>query len=388
MTWLAGLGLVAIVGAATSETIVVGDVRELQAAARNARPGTTILLKPGRYAGGLYAADLKGEPAAPIVLAGQDPNDPPVIEGGNGGIHLTDPVHVMLRDLVIRGARGNGLNIDDGGSFQTPAQHVVIERLTVEEIGESGNQDAIKLSGLEHFVVKQCVLKRWGGGGSGIDMVGCRHGEIVDCRLTHPTAAGGNGVQTKGGSSDIVIRRCWFENSGNRAINVGGSTGRQFFRPKIQGYEAKDILVEDCTFVGSGSPVAFVGVDGAVFRHNTIFKPQLWVLRILQETKDEDFVPSRNGRIERNLIVFESSLRSVVNIGSQTAPETFRFVENVWCCIDRPEETQRMVRLPSSEQDGRYGAAPQFKNADKGDFELQDGSPFQGYGVRPQAASP
>ena len=40
-------------------------------------------------------------------------------------------------------------------------------------------------------------------------------------------------------------------------VNIGGSTGRAYFRPRPEGFEAKDITVEDCTFVGSGA--AFVG---------------------------------------------------------------------------------------------------------------------------------
>jgi hypothetical protein len=42
----------------------------------------------------------------------------------------------------------------------------------------------------------------------------------------------------------IVIQRCRFENAGNRSVNIGGSTGLEFFRPKADGYEAKDIAAK------------------------------------------------------------------------------------------------------------------------------------------------
>ncbi len=103
--------------------------------------------------------------------------------------------------------------------------------------------------------------------------------------------------------------------------------------------------MEDCVFVGGSAAVSFVNIGGAIFRHNTIVRPRNWVLRILQETREPGFVPSRNGVFERNLIVFRSDLRDMVNVGPATAAETFRFMENWWCCEDRPERSQ--PRLPA-----------------------------------------
>ena len=102
-------------------------------------------------------------------------------------------------------------------------------------------------------------------------------------------------MQAKGGSADILVRACRFEHAGQRAVNLGGSTGLPFFRPEPQGFEARDITVEDCSFVGSLAPVAFVGVDGAVVRHNTIYRPRRWAFRILQETRGPDSCPAATG---------------------------------------------------------------------------------------------
>src|SRR5207302_456185 len=102
----------------------------------------------------------------------------------------------------------------------------------------------------------------------------------------------------------VSIRGCKFEEAGDRGVNIGGSTGVPFFRPALASipangrYEAKDIRVEACTFRGSNAPFAFVGVDGAIVRYCTVFHPHKWVLRILQETQMEGFVPSRNGVFE------------------------------------------------------------------------------------------
>jgi len=52
--------------------------------------------------------------------------------------------------------------------------------------------------------------------------------------------------------------------------------------------------VEGNTFIGGGAPWR-LWADGAVVRFNTIYHPQRWALRILQETRAPGFVPSRNG---------------------------------------------------------------------------------------------
>ena len=296
-------------------------------------------------------------------------------------MQLSDVAHVELIDLVVEGATGNGINIDDGGTFDTPSHHVVLRGLVVRDVGPTGNRDGIKLSGVDDFRVEGCTLERWGAGGSGIDMVGCHRGEITGCTFRHGDSTGDSGVQAKGGSSEVAIRRCRFEHSGQRAVNLGGSTGMAFFRPRPQGYEAKDITVEDCTFIGSMTPVAFVGVDGATVRHNTIYRPRRWGFRILQETRQPGFVPSRNGQFTDNLIAFRSDEMTVpVNIGPGTAPETFTLARNAWYCLDAPERSR--PNLPIAEADGVYGADPGFRDAEGGDLRPRPDGPASRAGAR------
>lgn len=368
---------------AAAETVRVSSRDGIQRAAAGAKPGTRILIAAGRYRGGLTISRLRGVKGKPIVLAAADPKKPPVFDGGASGLHLSNVEYVELRDIAFRKGRVNGLNIDDGGTFDSPSRHVVLKRITVADIGGRGNHDGIKLSGVDDFRVEDCTIERWGRNGSGIDLVGCHRGAIVDCRFRGTNDVGGNGVQTKGGSVKIAVQRCRFENAGGRGVNIGGSTGLRYFRPKPQGYEAKDITVEDCTFIGSMAPVAFVGVDGAVVRYNTIYRPKRWLLRILQENRGEDFTHCRNGKFERNIVVFRSDeLRTAVNVGAGTSPKTFRFARNWWHCLDRPGSTRRLVRLPTSETDGVYGRDPQFRNAAKSDLRLKKKSPAAEFGPR------
>ena len=370
-------------GALHAQAVDVSTRDQLVQAVAAAQPGTTIAIAPGTYQGGLHFDNLQGAAGKPIVLTAADAANPPVFEGGSSSFHFTDPAYVELHHLVLAGATANGINIDDGGSYDTPAHHVVLRGLIVRDVGPRGNRDGVKLSGLDDFRIENCTIERWGDGGSGIDMVGCHNGVVAGCTFRYRSDLAANGVQTKGGSKDIVIQRCRFENAGGRSVNVGGSTGLAYFRPRPQGYEAKDITVEDCTFIGSMAPVCFVGVDGATVRHNTIYRPTRYLLRILQETDGADFVPSRNGVFANNLVAFRSDeVRSPVNIGGGTAPETFQFANNHWFCIDRPDRSDRLS-LPADETGGAYGIDPQFVNPAAGEVGLQPSSPVKNAGVRP-----
>ena len=341
--------------AAISADVPVADSDALGRALREAKPGTVIRLAPGRYAGGHSVSGVNGTAAAPIVVAGAA-GGASVIEGGASGIHLAGCSYWELRDVVFSGATANGINIDDGGKAESPAKGIVLRGLDVRNNSPRGNRDGIKLSGVDSFTVPGCKVSHWGDGGSGIDMVGCRKGVIEQSTFTHgENAAMANGVQTKGGSEGIVVRKCVFTNAGGRAVNIGGSTGAPYFRPLNATAEARDITVEECHFTGSMAPIAFVGVDGAIVRNNTITNPGRWVVRILQENQNPAFAPCRNGVFSGNRITFRSSLAMAVNIGGGTEPKSFRFEKNAWLCEDAPASTRAALKLPMEEAGGVYG---------------------------------
>lgn len=350
--------------AAEPKVAEVHDDEALRRAVAGAQAGWRIVLAPGTYRAGVYVRDLRGAADAPIVLEGADPKDPPVFEGGQLGLHLSDCAHLTLRNLVVRGQSGNGINVDDGGTFDTPSHHITLEAVRVADIGPTGNRDAIKLSGVDDLRVIGCTVEGWGG--QGIDMVGCHRALVEACTFRGKPGFGQQiAVQAKGGSSDVTVRGCTFLDVGQRGVNLGGSTDPKVFRPRGARYEAKDVTVEGCRFVGGMAPVAFVGVDGATVRYNTIYRPEKWVLRILQENTSAEMVPSRNGRFERNLVVFGSApARSVVNVGPGTEPGSFVFKENLWFCDDQPARSR--PQLPATEQGGVYGADPRLTVLENG----------------------
>ena len=334
---------------ARAETVRVRNSSEFRRAIGKLTPGMTLLLEPGVYSGGVYLRDVKGTRELPIVVRGTDPDNRPLFSGGRQAIHLANCSYLTLSNIEVKGFPTNGINIDDGGTFETPTHHIVIENVTILETGPRGNHDALKMSGVDRFVVRKCRFEGWGG--SGIDMVGCHHGVVEDCIFTGRAGfSQSNGVQLKGGTEDVLVQCCFFNNAGQRSVNLGGSTGLQFFRPQVRDYEARNITIAGNRFVASSAPVAWVTSDGGHFHHNTIVMPEKWVLRILQESRDARFRPCHDGVFEHNLIIFDSKIQTFVNVGPGTSPETFALRHNAWYDIDGYREPS----LPVPETEGVY----------------------------------
>lgn len=367
--------LAAFATAAGAWSVRVANTTELRSALARAVPGTVIAVAPGQYRGYVSARGLNGTPDAPITIEAADPGQPPVFRGTSECIHLSSVSHLVLRNVVLTGAATNGLNVDDGGTIVHPSHHLVFEGLRVCDVGPRGNRDGVKLSGVDDFLMLNCAVERWGSDGSAVDMVGCHRGVIFGCRFVNTPGRGASGVQAKGGSCDIVVHRCAFRSAGARAINMGGSTGRSYFRPPNPGWEARRIVAVGNTFVGSMAPVAFVGCDEGRATYNTVYRPRGWLVRILQESRGPGFVPSRNGLFAHNLVVWRwRELRATVNVGPATAPETFRFEDNWWWCEGGP--TREGFHLPVPEKGGILGRDPRVTFAD-GQFRVA-GAPDHG----------
>lgn len=346
----------------------VHDLESFRLAVSRAKPGDAILLAPGRYPGGLFFGGIHGTKEKPITIGGSDPQNPPVFAGGNTAVQISKARHLVIQNLIIEDPKLNGLNIDDGSDYEKRSTFITIKNIHIRNL-PAGNHDGIKLSGIEHFAVENCTIESWGG--SGIDMVGCHQGVVRNCHFEN---GGDSGVQAKGGSTGITVEECQFKNPGHRGVNIGGSTGREFFRPPLASvpegsrFEAQAITVRRCTFIGGATPVAFVGVDGAIVEYNTIYHPGRWAARILQETRSPDFLPSRNGQYRRNLVIYRSDqwASGGINIGDLTQPDTFRFEANLWHCSDNPRATN--VRLPGRSEGNRIGENPDLIDPSSGNF--------------------
>ena len=346
--------LVLIVAPAPAAQIIVTNSTQFSQALATANPGDEILLAPGTYPGGFYTSNL-----TELTIRSLDPNNLAVIDatGRNEGLKMSDPTNVIVQDLIVQNAQANGINIDDGGTYDTPASGVVLRNVSVLNTNPWGNNDGIKMSGVDNFYIDRCRVVTWGG--SAIDMVGCHYGLIENSYFEDPIGEGSTGVRAKGGAANIIIRANRLVDASDRAIAIGGSTGLVYFRPQPPGtVEADNILAEGNVVVGSEASVAYINIDGgAVVRRNYIYRPDNWVMRILKENTNPGFVDTARGEFLDNVVVWhQGDLSTFVNIGPNTLPGTFVFERNQWYNVTAPFNST--PSLPAPEIDGVYGVDP------------------------------
>jgi hypothetical protein len=339
----------------------------IEAAANAATPGTAIRLGPGNHATGQFVSDLRGTAAAPIWIGGEPGQPLPILDGGPGAIQLVRPAYVVVHDLEVRNQSANGINIDDGGDFDndTAAHHVAVQDVHVHDVGSGGNEDCIKVSGINDLFIYDSVIERCGGGGagSGVDHVGCHRSIVARNRFI---GMSGNAVQAKGGSTDVDVRQNLVRDGGERAVNLGGSTDLDLFRPSLSttvtNAEARRIRVFANVFAGTmRAPVAFVGCIDCLVAHNAVVGAPNWIVRILQETVTQGgftFEPAANGRVINNSFVFTTALSTAVNVGADTAADTFTFSHNLWLAADDP--AQSTPDLPVAEDGSIIGTGSAY----------------------------
>ena len=341
------------------------------------KPGDTIMVHEGNYAGGLHFAGLQGTAANPIYIIAA-PTSTVIFEGGVNAWHLTDAAFVQIKGFIFQQQTGNGFNIDDGGSYATPSHHIVFDSCTFRNIKATGNNDLLKMSGVDFFEIRNCTFLNGAAGGSGIDMVGCHEGLISGNRFEN---LGSNSIQAKGGSKNIRIQYNYFTNGGERTLNLGGSTNLKMFRTPDARYEAAQLTVYSNIFIGSDVPIAFTGCVQTEVTNNTIYLPQKWVIRILQETVDTSrFYPCGNNSFTNNIIYHDNRVRVDCNIGPHTNPQSFRFSGNLWYHSQNPTWVGPL--LPVKDTNNIIGKDPLFNNAADGDLSLKKGSPAAGKGYR------
>lgn len=356
-----------------AQTVTVGaggDFETLEAAAGNLEPGDTVIVLNQIFIGGSQNIDhLNGTANQAIVIMAESEHQS-IFKGGSVAIHFRNCNYVEINGFIFEEQTANGVNIDDGANYNSPSTNITVRNCIFRNLIQAGNHDFLKMSGVNDFLVENCNFTS-GTGGSGIDMVGCHNGVIQDCEFDD---AGSSGIQCKGGAQHIIIQRNILRNMSNRAINLGGSTGMAYFRPPlanpiVDAFEAADINVFSNIFIGSMSPIAYVGCTRVKVINNTFYTPEKWVVRILQETTEEGFLPCSNNEFSNNIVYLENDITEV-NIGGKTSPETFTFTNNLWF---NESSNSWKPNLPVSDPNQMIGN-PKFTNISSEDFTLQPNS--------------
>ncbi len=343
-----------------------------------AAAGSRIRVKAGTYSAIGTLTGIHGTATHPIAIVAD--GEVIIDAGGSGsGMRISDSSYVVIEGLTFQNTGVHGVNIDDGGDYTTPAHHIVVRNVTFRDIGSGGNNDCLKMSGVDDFYISGCEFQECNRG-EAIDMVGCHDG-VITGNFVHNVLQ--NGVQTKGGSADVLIHGNRFEDIPQRAINAGGSTGAPYFRPLNAQYEASRIQIVANTFLRTGSaPVAFAGCDNCVFANNTIIEPQNYVARILEE--NTALTAGHDGYFINNLLVFNTAdinSWSYVNVGPGTHPNTFTFGWNLWYALDDSSFSGPVYRdgVPP-ETNSIIQENPLLADLNGGDYRIPDSSPARGVG--------
>lgn len=374
--WLLSVVCLLLTGLPTRGGVVlpVSSTAELVKAAQQARPGTRIVVAPGNYKS-CFLSGVTGTPEAWVEIVARDPEKPPLFSGGITCFQLVKSSYVLVDGLVATGAEANNVQVGDG------SHHIALSRIRSVRTGGIGNCDGIKMPGLTDFLVYRCVLEDWGGGGSAIDMVGCARGLILDSQFRNPRPRGqdANCVQAKGGSFSIGVHRCFFEHANFRAVQFGGMTGRDyFFRGNYDaGYEATGLVAVGNVFTGGEAAVALVSCADCVVSHNTIDRPEKYVVRIL---KEGGLRPTGRNTVARNLILWSGG-DEPFNVGGDIDLPSFTVEENFWFCPAYPKHS--FPQLPLTERSQRGGKDPLLDPA----FRPAPGSPGADYGAFAPGAS-
>jgi len=364
--------LLLLCSATFAGTLLIGPEQEyenLYHAAQHATAGDTLAFYPGTFSGGESIHSLKGDSTQWIHIKAIKEHQS-IIHGGNLAWHFINPEYISIEGFIFKEQNFNGVNIDDGGDYQSPAHHVHIKNCIFRNIIGTKNNDLLKMSGVDHFRIENCRFENGAAGGSGIDMVGCHHGEIYQSSFEN---LGSNAIQTKGGSRHITIQANKFKNCGQRSINIGGSTGLAYFRPNNASFEAANIQIFSNIFIGSLAPIAFVGCVHSHVINNTIIEPDKWVIRILQESVDADrFTECGENSFQNNIIYFDD-ISTETNIGPNTRPETFVFHSNCWYNIN--DNKWEGPFTPTSDSALMINQDPEFLDVENEMFSLKNSSP-------------
>jgi hypothetical protein len=343
------------------------EFNSLEAAIKVVKPGDTILIYENPKTN-QYVSNIKGNDKNWITIKANDKNVV-IFSGGNNAIHFSKVAYLRIENIIFESQTANGVNIDDGGNYKTASHHIQFLNCIFRNIKAKGNNDLLKMSGVNNFKIIACDFKNGALKGSGIDLVGCHYGEISRCYFEN---MGSNAVQVKGGSANIDISRNWFKNCGARSVNLGGSTGLSYFRPIDATYEAAFLNVYSNVFIGSMAPIAFVGCKEVKVINNTIINPAKWTIRILQETVDESrFISCSNNYFINNLIYYKSSSQEI-NIGANTNPSSFSISNNLWYNYNNPS---KRPNIPVVDVHQITGKDPLFKNLLDANFNIKTESP-------------
>ena len=356
--------------------------KTLTKAVAAATPGTAIRIKPGTYDTALYTNDLHGTEENPIWIGGIPGQERPVLTSEKGAITINRGSYIIIHDLEVTGSEIHGIHVNDGGdnnNFEA-AHHFIFRNIYNHEIGDS----CFKFAGLNYSWLFDCEVERSHIGGresAAIDSVGC-HYNTVAYNYIHDVL--GIGVSFKGGSYEADIFANLFVNIGTSAVNMGQTTGDDFFRPSLKKdgtmYEAHDIRTYSNIFIGGESSFSFICATNCYAVNNTVIMPRSFLFRVLNTDEADSRKLANAGSphdntIANNIFYYGDSLRDPMNVGGKTSPATFVVQNNIFYFVNRPGNMPWNYERDFSQAINTLTSDPLFENIQDNNFALKADSP-------------
>ena len=336
----------------------------VQRAIRDTAPGDTIYVHEGEYlneprSGGY---PMYGAPGQYVYLMGVPGEEKPVFAASTTAAFTSitggdnPPHHFVLQDLVYRKASplvgSHCINIYGSTQNYPPVHDVIIDNC--EFYQRSTNTQMIKMAGVDFFTIKNCTMNASNGTVIGMAGVGCHEGEVYNCRVDSCLQ---NGIEFKGGSSEIVIRNNVINMAYFTGINLGGDTDYEAFRPPLNimeepTYEARGIHVFSNIIIDVTAPLAFNTARDCKAYNNLIVVTDktrspsglvetLGLLWIRHSGAGSVPTPSMNNLLANNIFYFREKEEYYPNVfwhlmvGDEgDHSDTHEFYNNLWYCFE------------------------------------------------------
>lgn len=329
---------------------------------RRIRPGDEIILLPGEHQPGLLD-HLHGTSDEPITIRGIDPKRPPVIKAERYGIRLRNATHVNIQNVVIQEAKVSGLHVtSESAAKRTPVvekcQSISIRDVVIRRTGREGVRHGLWLVDLEDVEIENVTIDGWSG--AGMEIHGCRRVHINDCQLTGRDEFSEHfGLRLRGGTNQVWVKDCAFEDAGEIVLAIGWRTGVEDFYPPLEPsptervlernkrFEVDQVQVRQCVVQGGTCAAAFKHAGTVQFRSNTIHRPRLTVFAFDAPHDDPRLADNKKVIIGSNLIVWQpGDVQHLAMFGASAKPDGIRLERNLWWSESLEEQLDKLGPMP------------------------------------------